>query len=172
MNCLTNFSTMSNFFSFQFKKNKGFTLLEVLIAVFILAIGVGSAFASIGQTLVAGFLARDRFIASYLAQEGIEIVKNIRDSNWVAGISWNNRLAPGEYGIDYKNNFAPSTTYLNREATGFYSYSSGTPTKFRRRIYLQQTDPARIKIEVVVEWQERGRTNNFRVVDIITNWMK
>jgi prepilin-type N-terminal cleavage/methylation domain-containing protein len=158
-------------FFFQFKRSKGFTLLEVLVAVFILVVGAGAAFSSISQTLGAASLVKDRFIASYLGQEGIEIVKNIRDSNWVAGGSWNRGLAPGDYGLDYKNQSAPPTTYLNRDADSSYSYSFGTQTKFRRRINIQQIDPDRLRIEVVVEWQERGRSHDFRVVDIITNWL-
>ena len=62
---------------------KGFTLLEVITAIFILTVGVGGALSLMNQTLSTASIIEQRLIASYLAQEGIEIVRNIRDTNWL-----------------------------------------------------------------------------------------
>lgn len=160
---------------FQFKQKRGFTLLETIIAAFILVVGIGGAFSSISQTIAAASLVKDKFIASYLAQEGIEIVKNIRDGNWLEGANWNDGLAPGDWEADYTSQTLSIYTPPGRplridNTTGFYNYTSGTPTKFRRRIQIESLDPDRIKVTVEIAWQERGRTQRFRVVSQITNW--
>lgn len=66
-----------------FKKQKGFTVIELIISIFILSaaiIGILSAF-SIMNILTSD--TADRLTATYLAQEGMEIVRNIRDTNWL-----------------------------------------------------------------------------------------
>lgn len=72
------------------KSGKGFTLLEVIIAIFILTVGVGGAYGLIQSTIISASQNKMRLTAYYLAQEGVEIVRNIRDSNWLA-----QRTAPG-----------------------------------------------------------------------------
>ena len=49
----------------------------ITVAVLGLYNGISYSFNSIEK-------AKDKFIAAYLAEEGIELVKNIRDSNFVA----------------------------------------------------------------------------------------
>ena len=63
--------------------NKGFTLIELVISIFLLCfviIGVYNAFSII---VILTSDTSDRLTATYLAQEGIEIVRNIRDTNWL-----------------------------------------------------------------------------------------
>src|SRR3989338_10456135 len=62
---------------------KGFTLIEVIVAVFVLTIGVVGVFALVNQTMAASSILTSRLIAAYLAQEGIEIARNIRDGNFL-----------------------------------------------------------------------------------------
>ncbi len=64
-------------------QSKGFTVLESITAIFILTVGVGAALSLMNQTLATGSVVEQTLIASYLAQEGIEIVRNIRDTNWL-----------------------------------------------------------------------------------------
>lgn len=74
-------------------KKNGFTLLEVVFGIFILTL---SAFASsnlIQSTIVSTTLNKQKLTAYYMAQEGVEVVRNIRDSNWLRqriepGVSW------------------------------------------------------------------------------------
>ena len=62
---------------------KGFTLIEVLAATFIITIGAGASFALVQRTVGFTTNAAFQFEASYLAQEGMEIVRNIRDANFL-----------------------------------------------------------------------------------------
>lgn len=163
--------------------NKGFTLLEVIAAIFILTVGIGSAFTLISQTLSAVSLVRERLIASYLVQEGIEIVRNIRDGNWLeqrtaSTTPWDDGLDVGDWQADYLSqnlttypSYDTSPLFLNIDANNdFYSYSSGSPTFFKRKISIEESSTSTIKVEVNVEWTEKGRTHNFKALEYLTNW--
>jgi len=70
-------------FYIPYSIKRGFTILEVIVAIFVLTVAVGGSFVLIQQTLIAASLAQSKLAAHYLAQEGIEIVRNIRDTNWL-----------------------------------------------------------------------------------------
>jgi four helix bundle protein len=169
----------------------GFTLLEVIAAIFILTVGIGSAFILISQTLSATSLAKERLIASYLAQEGIEIVRNIRDTNWLQFSPWDDglicALPPCHFQADYTTRTFTETAN-NEKCTdpgynchlydgtplkidgGFYNYTSGSETKFKREIIIEEPSTTTIKVEVNIEWAERGRVHNFKTLEYLTNW--
>lgn len=67
---------------------KGFTLTEVMIAIMILTVAIVSA-----TSLLTGLINSNKnnvktLQAYYLAQEGIEAVRNIRDTNWLYNKNW------------------------------------------------------------------------------------
>lgn len=110
---------------------KAFGILEVMIASTIIII-VLSALTSVGRsTLRSSETIQERTQASYLAQEGIEIVRQMRDSNWIDGRSdtqWNSLVfapsaspSPFEkivnsqcYKIAYHEDFVTGAKDLNR----------------------------------------------------------
>jgi len=81
---------------------RGFTLIETMIAVTILTIAIAGPLMTANRSIVAAQSARDQLTASYLAQEGIEHVRAIRDNNYLAAYyagglnisttAWNNFL--------------------------------------------------------------------------------
>lgn len=155
---------------------KAFTLIEVLLAVFLIALGVLGAFALLGQTLAFTTLSADRLQASYLAQEGIEIVRNIRDSNWLEqvndpSIPWSDGLGPGDWEADYDDQGLTSfgDRYLKINA-GFYNYDSGTETKFKRKITITPNGADILEVQVLVSWQERGKSHQVSVQENLYNW--
>jgi len=65
------------------KNNQGFTLIELMIALAVFTIGVVAA---LGLALSNHNNSRDnldKIIAVNLAREGAELIKNVRDSNWL-----------------------------------------------------------------------------------------
>ena len=171
--------------------NKGFTLLEVIVAIFILTVGVGSAFMLISQTLSAASLVKENLIASYLVQEGMEIVRNIRDTNWLQFSPWDDGLICLTPSCDFQADYATltftETTDFEKCSDpgynchsydghplkidgGFYNYTSGTETKFKRKITIKKVDSDNIKVEVNVGWTERGRTHNLKALEYLTSW--
>lgn len=77
--------------------NSWFSIIEVMIAIFIFAMWMASIFMLIQSSLNLNHLNKNHIIASNLAREWIEIVRNIRDYNyetyhkynWIPN-SWNN----------------------------------------------------------------------------------
>jgi len=67
------------------KNDAGFTILEVVVAISLITVGITAIFTLYQQTISITRVSSQRLIAAYLAQEGIEIVRNIRDTNWIEG---------------------------------------------------------------------------------------
>ena len=70
----------------MFRKNKnrkGETIIEGLIAMGVLIIAINIAVSIIGISLKNMYNTKQRLIAINLAREGIEGVRNIRDTNWL-----------------------------------------------------------------------------------------
>lgn len=80
----------------------GFTLVETMIAVTILTFAVAGPLFTASRAIIAAQISRDQLIASYLAQEGIEHVRAMRDNEYLAAYrqgganisstAWNNFL--------------------------------------------------------------------------------
>ncbi len=65
------------------KRKKGFSFLEVMAAMFVVSFGLVAVIELFATGLINSSMDRDRIVAAGLAQEGLEIVKNIRDNNLV-----------------------------------------------------------------------------------------
>jgi prepilin-type N-terminal cleavage/methylation domain-containing protein len=63
--------------------NRGFTLVETIVAIYVLLIGIVGAMSLAQQNISAIGISRDRLIATNLAQEGIELIRNKRDTNYI-----------------------------------------------------------------------------------------
>ncbi len=63
--------------------NFGFTILELLLALSVLSVGIMAAFTLSISNLQTAKNNYQRILAVNLAREGIEIVRNIRDTNWL-----------------------------------------------------------------------------------------
>lgn len=74
-------------------EKKGFTILESLVSISILAVAVTGPLVYVTNSLKAAEVARDQTIAFYLAQDAVEHIKNVRDDNknnarggWLSGM--------------------------------------------------------------------------------------
>ncbi len=85
----------------QPKNSTGFTLIEIIIAIAILSFGIILVYGSFASVVNSTYNISARFTAAYLAQEGFEIVRNIRDTNFISigpGAKPSQRETPLNYG--------------------------------------------------------------------------
>ena len=71
------------------KSGKGFTLVETLVAITLLTVAIIAPMSLATKSLSAAYYARDQVIASNLAQEAIEAVRNRRDGNILRTVQGN-----------------------------------------------------------------------------------
>ncbi len=66
------------------RRHNGFSLIEVVISGALVATTVGALFAAASMAVRLSSSGQQRLIASQLSREGIEIVRQIRDTNFIA----------------------------------------------------------------------------------------
>ena len=164
---------------------RGQGLLEAVIALGIIITGVVAALTLAIANLSSTGASESRIIAAKLAREGVEVVRNIRDSNWVKGaptlwdagidqVGEEHTYAP-RWNLDTKQMELPTiadTTTQGRlyyfSGSGMYSPDDrGQGTRFFRRIVLTnicadggvtcgQSDRVGIRVQSNVSWEQRG----------------
>ncbi|MDD5760658.1 MAG: prepilin-type N-terminal cleavage/methylation domain-containing protein [Candidatus Pacebacteria bacterium] len=171
-------------------KNKGFTLVEALIAISIMIVGILSGLVLVTRTLYNSVIIRDRLTASFLAQESMELVRQIRDTNFLKILSggssnWREGLSAGRYIIE--------TNVGNEKSIGLipvvegkvpnlfyddnykiYNYNDlGSPTSFNREIQIEDIpdQPNEIRVKVIMKWKTKGINFDLKVEDHLFNWI-
>ena len=145
------------------KKNKikdAFSLIEALVAISILMIGILSAFILVIRTLANTPHIQSRLIAANLAQEGVELVRQIRDNNFVQEAVFRENLLAGNYQIDSVNRtldiFDKNDFLKFDEEDKIYSYDRGDekPFYFQRKIVISDIEgkPNSFRVNVVMTW--------------------
>lgn len=144
------------------KNNKGFSIIEILVAIFIIAITLTSLLGLTNSSLKTSILIKETTQSVNLAQEAIEAVRSIRDGDW-------NKITNGNHGLT---------------STGGYWDFDGTENiinSFSRTILIENTqrdtndnivenggtnDPDTKKIIVTVSWKNKET----ELVTYLTNW--
>ena len=155
--------------------SRGFTIIETLVAITILMIAIAGPLSVAGKGLTAAVYSRDQMIATFLAQETMETVKNARD-NYIRSGSWL-ESAPGKYfdactatslcdqgaldSMGYTTCLAQGCQlYLG--PSGYSNAAVGTPSPFHRFFYLdplggyssKNQGVAEYTVHVIVNWNE------------------
>ena len=165
---------------------RGFTLIEALVSITILIIGILSGLVLISRSLYNVTIIQDRLKAAMLAQEGIELVRKIRDSNFIAQIngedrSWDYELTDGEYIIDSSSmelKRISTEEPLTREylkfdaATRLYNYTTGQNSPFFRKITIKKVNDNELKILSTVEWRSKNVKFQITAEDHLYRWMQ
>lgn len=151
---------------------KGFTLMEVLIAAFVITSGVAASYMVVQQIFTETFEVSSRLTAAYIAKEGIEIARNIRDTGWLEGDDWDdNGLALGNWQANYGDysltSCAGSCEYSSMNS---YIYLDGTDSIFKRRINIQRPTADSIKVTVDVFWKHRSQLKSLMVQSFLYDW--
>lgn len=172
------------------QRARGFTLIETLVAVLLLTAAIAGPLTLASKGLSAALIARDQMIAFYLAQDAVEYVRYMRDSNRLAGSPWLTGLSPACTGangcvIDTLANTAAGTATacsstcppINKYNDGsghvYFSYTAGAPTpqQFRRTVTLTTPSATETVLTVAVSWRaQSGVTRTISVRENILDW--
>jgi len=168
-----------------YKKLSGFSVLEVVIAILIIAMGMVGVLSLIIQNVRVQYINRHALVASQLAQEGLGLARNVRDKNWlVAGNDWKTGtttdantdiVQDGDYAIDYEGDIIdlddindPGAN-LKISAGGYYWHGVGDNSNYNRLIeVVDQGD--NINVKCTVQWQEKNNKYDYVAETELYNW--
>lgn len=160
------------------RPTQGFTLIETLVAVTVLAVSIVGPFYAVQSAINASASARDQLIASALAQEGMEYIRSVRDNNYLAGRAWLSGLdscRPGPCVVDptqsSPGNIRSSVAPLYLSANNIYNQQqSGTPTRFTRTVEIATVSATEVVVTVTVSWSGHI-TRTVTIVDRLHDWL-
>lgn len=168
--------------------NKGFTIIESLVAISILVFAITGAMTAVQSGLSSYIFSKEQISAFYLAQEAFEQVRNIRDENrlnerhWLAGLAELSTdpcyfaeactVSPVETSVATRCPAIGSCLKLRQDATsGFYGYNLAWPeTIFRREVELSSINADEISARVTVYWSKGILNRQFKIRENILNW--
>lgn len=169
-----------------FLHSKGTTIIEALVVIIILSLGlIPSLTVILAVNSISSSIIND-LVAANLAQEGIEVIRAVRDANWFSTPPrlFDAGLSAGIYRVQYNSVANGSTTFLLAEdgnpslkidANGLYNYTTGDDTNFRRRITIVK-DPTlagcncELRIISEVTWPVKKTTRTLTVEAHLFNW--
>jgi len=186
----------------KLNSEKGFTVLETLVAIAVLILSLTAAFSVAQQGLSLSISSRDEVTAYFLAQEAVEVIRNVRDENslasqyWLAGISAQG-TDPCYFG-NYCAVDSPNQNYMvscglspqncpvlkqdkqtGSSTFGMYGINPSatvgwTPTVFRRELLLKQIPGTsdEIALTVTIYWTKGDNTRSFVVHENLFNWQR
>lgn len=156
---------------------KGFTLIEVITVLFVVSLGLVGVLTLIVQNIQSQRFNHQNIIAYQLAQEGIELVREVRDSNWLTGANWDENLAAGTYYMDYSDsvpvttNGGPQVLYLN--ADNLYTHASSTAvatSSFNRLITLVDHSTSSKQVISKVTWSDKNKSFSYVLDTLLYDW--
>lgn len=164
-------------------QKQGFTLVEVIIAIAITVTALISAIVLIAFSSSSIKINKSKIIAVGLAQEGLEVVKNIRDNNWLhncpvcdrrTAANWRIGLGEGDWRVQYNLETLLSfeADPLKIDGNGLYQYINGPETFFYRRVNIQYLTDDQIKVISQITWNEKGKDQTISAEAVYYNWLK
>lgn len=163
-------------------KKEGFTLIETLVAITVLLLALGGPLTIAARSYFAARFSKDTVTATYLAQEGIELVRHIRSTNQLSGANWMTDLTNcmdggtcyiGPYASNPKGLSCSGScpTLLFNPNSFKYQYSNGDPSKFTRTIAITEIESGtEVEVTSKVTWSN-GRVNRqVELKENLLNW--
>lgn len=147
-------------------KNSGQILVETVVALSMVVVGLLGLMSLLSNSIGLSRVISNQYTGSYLAGEGIELVKDIFDNNVYKGAPPNQDLYNCGGGCDIqwtgeKIEINPGTSNLTPE---------GLATVFQRQVSFKADGTDRYKVNSTVTWRSRGSDYQVVVEDYIYDW--
>lgn len=165
--------------------NKGFSLIEVLVALAFLTIVSLSVIQLVTRARQAAEVARQDFVAANLAREGLELVRAVRDTNWFASSDrslWIQDDMCDTFTYDSEmlregadvGSEAVADLYIQDNDEWTHS-AAGESTPYQRVLTVdcndKDSDPAFVTVTAEVRWQNRGLPHEVVLKEKLYNWL-
>ncbi len=176
----------------KFSREGGFTLVEIMLVLVVTAVVFLAVYALFASTVKHDLETRYELIASNLAQEGVEIMRNMRDENQMRGFPLQNAfsenpcrpyLVAGAAGGNPRCN--STTKQVEVEYTGtiyrncdFGGCGAGQQTAFSRDCtnvcdVFDAGDCIQMTVECTVSWKSfvnPGISRDTKATSVLTSW--
>lgn len=166
------------------RNSRGFTLIETFVAITILVTAVAGPLTLAQKGLQSAILARDQLTASFLAQEGLEFVRERRDNNALANPPPSSLLfgmqacvSPSTCVVDPVVDTVVSCggpcPVLRLDTTaGFYNYNPSNPvTPFTRTVtIIPNVNGKEAIIYSTVSWRTGTFQRSIVLQTTLMNW--
>lgn len=176
----------------RINKQSGFGILEVLIASSIIAMVAAAALVLGNYILRSAIINKHRLQATHLAADAIEIVRNIRDTNWIDGdpktvwdenllrqgqcsidgcgvepnndLTWKMTLSPDNFDYDMTDNGDAFVRNIEiRDVSGSDLYSNHPELQ-------NELQAKTVNVKVIVKWTDYKKEREVVVETLITDW--
>lgn len=155
-----------------------FTLIEVLVVLFIVSFGLVGILSLIVQNIQSQNYNKNGLVAYQLAQEGNELIRRVRDSNWKAGVKFDTGLEDDNYIMDYQDSLPVhysgnvAQLKLKKDQAGFYVHDSGltTDSNFSRLIRTSSLNGNALRINSVVTWTDKDKYYSYNLESLLYDW--
>lgn len=172
------------FFKRIFRQNQGVFLVELMIALSVTVVSILAMLGLLSRSLSLNRAISNDYIATYLAAEGIEIVKNIIDTNKLENAVWIEDLNEGSYEPDYTDDSLSSSNVFSGkklrfdDSSGIYQYTAGVETPFIRKVAVKFIQDAGgevyvVRVDSTVEWSGiKGIKREIHLRDYFYHWWR
>ncbi len=169
------------------KYTQGFTLLEMLFAVLIFSFALVSLMTIASKGVIATTTAKQQMAAQFLAEEALEVGRNVRDGNYLNSSDWLTVLGQCSEttipcDVDYTTN--PLTPVLTTCSGGCQNRqlydnkgtfrpepNGGNLTTFWRTLVIKPSSTENEKImEATVHWKQKTVDRALTLTTHIANW--
>lgn len=161
-------------------KKTAFSLIEVIMILFIASVGIMAALSLAIRSAYFQQAKKELGSAMFLANEGLEIMRNIRDTNVIASSSYDNWTGTGSagngvhlYKVDYATLLATTTASIDtavlqqNTSTGFYLHNASFPNSIFSRLITASTTDDVTEVESWVQWKSRGNVFNYKINTVL-----
>lgn len=143
------------------KNNKGFSLVEVVMAIGVLSIGLLAVSQLFSKNIKEMMEIRDQTTAISLAQEGVELVRNYHDNHPPVFDPGTFRVDINPFGNVNLGNGSYTLHYSTSTGLGIFGHTGSSATKFQRKIIINGTSSPKT-VTSLVSWNgaDPGATIN------------
>ena len=146
-----------------------------MVALVLVTVAMGPVFILATSAINVASRIEHNLIASNLSQEGIEVIRNVRDTNWLNGAVFDNNLSAGIWRVQWDTVggglMAVGSNPVLKKNNGIYNYTAGTDTLFRRTITISKPNSGELILTSSVMWIERGNiSRNLSTESHLFDW--